>query len=814
MMEADENTRMMIQLASMMMQNQTAMRETQTQLEAAASRETSVEPNGSQNKKQAPSPTALQSGTNPATFGMDPKLMAEFARQIVMNANNLAGQDTAQKRNPTEKPATIAQIIQSQQKGQSTTAKNTSEGKIFVYNQLPDANVSQTNGDLKPDLNTLAAAAAANGTFQHSSTSGHTSTIGPIRNKYGRVLRPGIDNFGRFEAVANPGLIMHAMELLRQKDKKKRGPKEKETFSVFMYCLPDKNSKLPKFSSLDPIERALVDQHQQEGYGYPSQDYINGIPRKTQLCLSFDEKKFHGYMVALYPKLGGRLYDMYRIDKTRRLIRVEAHSPRQLKDMKYQGSLIVIPYDTQEDRPAAVIHRNFDDVYNNNSAPSLGNPLALMQNFNIPLTSLPELVPEVSVNSKVDTKRELPVFPGQPLPVTTEINGKGKENGSCCPKEDMETNSEVTDIDSDFDDVKILQMARDMRQHLKETKHIHIRPDSLFTDILNAYREDTSLEKHKISVCFQPHNSRENGCVQNDDRMEPSTVFVSFWEEAFRNHFTGTHHLVPLLDPSSSNDFFQICGRILVHGLVFGNYFPIRFSPACLAALVTESCSDQLALTSFYQAMSESEKDVLETAIAELKSGAENYSAKIERCVKVVLGSYGCKNIPESFELDAAMISIAKTYLLYQPHWSLCQVRAGMSAAGFDLAELGEEDVIQLYQHLTPSVPTILQRVCYHPAESSKSEDKVKVFFEQYLHKISRNALQKFLQQWCGFDCLCVRKLTVKFTDDESVSVFTPKDNTVHLPQACTSLQEMSQVFEIHVPTITTESRNAWEYTL
>jgi hypothetical protein len=358
-------------------------------------------------------------------------------------------------------------------------------------------------------------------------------------------------------------------------------------------------------------------------------------------------------------------------------------------------------------------------------------------------------------------------------------------------------------------------MARDIKRRLKETKHLHIRPESLLIDLLNAYREDSALEKHKISICFQLHASQENGCMQPDDQINPSTLFAMFWEEAFRIHFTGTHHLVPLLDPSSSNDFFQVCGRILVHGLVLGNYFPVRFSPACLAALVTESCSDQLSLTSFYQVMSDSEKDVLETAIVELKSGAEHYSPKIERCVKVVLGSYGCKNIPDSFELDAAMISIAKTFLLYQPHWSLCQLRVGMSAAGFELAEISESDIIQLYQQLTPSVPTILQRVSYHSEEpDSKSEEKVKVLFEQYLHKISRNKLLKFLQQWSGFDCTCVPKLTVKLTSDESVSVFSPRDHTVHLPQACTSIQELSQVFEEHITAIDSESKSTWEYTL
>ena len=78
--------------------------------------------------------------------------------------------------------------------------------------------------------------------------------------------------------------------------------------------------------------------------GYPAQDYINGIPRKTALCLSFSQEKFHNFMIAIYPKLEERMYDMYRIDKTRRLIRIEVKSPRELKDMKYQGSVIVIPY--------------------------------------------------------------------------------------------------------------------------------------------------------------------------------------------------------------------------------------------------------------------------------------------------------------------------------------------------------------------------------------------------------------------------------------------------------------------------------------
>lgn len=352
-----------------------------------------------------------------------------------------------------------------------------------------------------------------------------------------------------------------------------------------------------------------------------------------------------------------------------------------------------------------------------------------------------------------------------------------------------------------------------MKSRLNDTKHIHVRPDSLFTDFLNAYRDDTTLEQHNLSVCLQAHSLHDNACSEHDTHIETGTVFVTFWEEAFRKHFTGNNHMVPVLDPSSANDFFKICGRILVHGLVLENYFPVRLSPACLAMSVTEGCSVHLLLTSFYQVMYEAEKDVLEVAMAELRSGAEHFSGKIERCVKIVLGSYGFKNIPAPFELDAAMTGIARMFILYQPHWSLCQLRAGMIDAGLDIAEICEEDVLQLYQILAPTVSTLLQRVHYtSPCESTliTNVDKVKSFFEEYLHKMSKPSLLKLLQQWCGYDCLCIPKLTVRFADDDSDSVFSPKECTLRLPLVCTSFQEMTQVFEA----INSESKNSWEYTL
>lgn len=64
--------------------------------------------------------------------------------------------------------------------------------------------------------------------------------------------------------------IQEALKIM-QKTKPKRGPKEKDTFQRFIYCLPDKFAKLPRFSSTDDMERAIVKQQQDQGYG---NDYI------------------------------------------------------------------------------------------------------------------------------------------------------------------------------------------------------------------------------------------------------------------------------------------------------------------------------------------------------------------------------------------------------------------------------------------------------------------------------------------------------------------------------------------------------------
>lgn len=61
--------------------------------------------------------------------------------------------------------------------------------------------------------------------------------------------------------------VLRVIEIMSSGEKRKRGPKEKETFQRVIYCLPNTHAKLPKFSSFDQNEREIIKAHTSAGYG-------------------------------------------------------------------------------------------------------------------------------------------------------------------------------------------------------------------------------------------------------------------------------------------------------------------------------------------------------------------------------------------------------------------------------------------------------------------------------------------------------------------------------------------------------------------
>lgn len=78
--------------------------------------------------------------------------------------------------------------------------------------------------------------------------------------------------------------------------------------------------------------------------GFPAQDYMDGTPRKTYLCLKQNQDRFLQFLTTIYPVLEGKKFELYRVDRQRNLIRLDNRTPRAIKDTKYQGTIILIPF--------------------------------------------------------------------------------------------------------------------------------------------------------------------------------------------------------------------------------------------------------------------------------------------------------------------------------------------------------------------------------------------------------------------------------------------------------------------------------------
>ena len=360
-------------------------------------------------------------------------------------------------------------------------------------------------------------------------------------------------------------------------------------------------------------------------------------------------------------------------------------------------------------------------------------------------------------------------------------------------------------------DIVLLNKANAARQTLKPKKTIQVHSDAIYTDILNAYREDETLESYRVVIHVNNVGSADDNCT--------GAVLTRFWDEALNKHFTGTNHMVPALDSNTGEDLFQTLGRILVHGFVQENFVPLRISPACLAFILANTCSDQLILSSFFQVMSKTEREVVFAALAEAKLGVEKFSPRVYRSLKIILGSYGCSQIPAMHELEASVRNIARGFLLHRPYWPLCQIQEVFCQSELDMSAIDENDVIRLYNVLSSDVPNLLQRVKYTFSESSDArecEKNAQTVFEEYLHKISRHEIQKLLQNWCGFDCLCVKHLLVKFQSDDSPrKPFEQSLNTLWLPSSLTSVVELRHFLDDKMSSANlSDTSNGWEYTL
>lgn len=569
------------------------------------------------------------------------------------------------------------------------------------------------------------------------------------------------------------------------KERSKRGPKEKDYFRTAFFCLPSVTSRLPRFTSADPREQELVYEYQKKGYGFPAKDFFEGKPQKTYIRLSHDEESFRCFLLSIYPKLEGKYYELYRIDRQRNLVRIEAKTPRGIKNAKYQGTIIILPYPEASNPPSAVVH----------NPSSLGEfPNQLIEKSIDDIDDIDEeegsFIQSPSISGS--TPQQSPAVL-QANEIATYNKEESYQNFPPSPERDIKPFQKFETEHSEF-----FQRISLIKQTLSETRNLKMDKRSIVGNLLELYRCEQTICNYDIRVTF---NNDHNLSSSNDPAFQTRHMFCIFWKKIFDKNFVGNMEFYPVINPEADEDMFEVLGRILAHGLILCNYWPIQFALSSATFMLSNECSNELTLKSFINCLSGFEQRVVECAIQESQSQtSERYiPLDLKKDLSAFLWMYGCE-MDKSRHFSDILLCIAKSLLIYQPYWALVKLKEGMDhCCSRIFMACSQSDVQSLYQALTPDASQMCKLIKYEYSldDNQEIEKGLQTYLEKLLWELCSAELSNLLQQWTGVNCMSQQTLFVKFVSGVENVHFENYKCLLRIPRKSITFEEFKKLIKL-----------------
>ena len=154
-------------------------------------------------------------------------------------------------------------------------------------------------------------------------------------------------------------------------------------------------------------------------------------------------------------------------------------------------------------------------------------------------------------------------------------------------------------------------------------------------------------------------------------------MFSGFWSCAFEKFFDGSGSLVPATHPTIDMSVFPMLGKILSHGYIACGFLPVHISfPVLLGPGV--QISDTILCKSFITYLSCHDACILKNAFGGL--GSKAFSSNLQSSLMILLGNYGCRQIPSPENIKSLVTMVAKHTFLVKPLASLYAMFGGIAA--------------------------------------------------------------------------------------------------------------------------------------
>ncbi|KAK3729313.1 hypothetical protein QZH41_011440 [Actinostola sp. cb2023] len=277
---------------------------------------------------------------------------------------------------------------------------------------------------------------------------------------------------------------------------------------------------------------------------------------------------------------------------------------------------------------------------------------------------------------------------------------------------------------------------------ITEVKQVTVKRSTILHDALELYC-DPHIVECKLNVTFKGEQGIDFGGVTED-------FFCSFWEAAFAEYFEGDVVKIPLATPikmsAISNSILPALGRILEHGWRLTRKIPVRFCEASFIALVygEEAVPNQVLKRSFLWYINQFERDIL----CSLLEGEKVADYKKD----AIFGLYqrfSMQCLPAKTEeaLKEHIITMARAEFVFKPMFFLSAMRRGIGEDNLKALqkELPIDKISELYDELSPTCETVLQKLKKGSEDLRLEEVRVFNFLTIYVGSMDSNLLRRFL---------------------------------------------------------------------
>ena len=265
-------------------------------------------------------------------------------------------------------------------------------------------------------------------------------------------------------------------------------------------------------------------------------------------------------------------------------------------------------------------------------------------------------------------------------------------------------------------------------------------------DLIRRFQDITDVTSRRVSINVSGESAVDVDGVFRD-------VMTVFWDEVMDRKFDGEMERVPVVDPNTTKEEFVAIGRILASGPKQVGFFPLKFCRATVVSgLIGEQVTDDCLVTSFFNYLSETEKELIRQAerMDVLDDGTQ------EELIDL-FSRFGVKQLPTAENLRDIVRRVAHSELLAKPAFAMEAIKNG-AASCLPSTRWYEEKLAEL----TPSARKVATLIA-EPDAMSASQQAVYNFLLRYIRSLNAEMLGRFLRFSTGSSVVTVDIIKVDF---------------------------------------------------